>query len=226
MVIKVHGSLFTACTSRVLACLHEMELDYEIVPIDFSSQAHKQQPYLSLNPFGQAPALEDDNITLFESRAITRYLARKYKDTGTDLLRLNNLTEAAIVETWMEVESHHYDGPISTIVRQILINPYFGRVSDEKIIQIEVEKLVKVLDVYEERLSKFKYLAGDHFSMADLHHIAYTVLFMKTPKSNLITSRPHLNAWWNDISSRPKLIKVVNGLMFRDLGSLNILSKK
>nr|GMD70406.1 glutathione S-transferase F11 [Ipomoea batatas] len=46
-----------------------------------------------------------------------------------------------------------------------------GQPSDMSVVKKCAEKLGKVLDVYEERLSKSKYLAGDFFSLADLSHI-------------------------------------------------------
>ncbi|WRX21297.1 Glutathione S-transferase [Theobroma cacao] len=193
MAIKVHGYAMSTCTARVLLCLSEKGLEYEVVPVDVANGAHKQQPYLSLNP---------------ESRAISKYLARKYKDTGIDLLGSSSLTVSTIVDTWMEVESHQFNSPMQAIIRQMIVNPIFGIATDEKIIETELEKLGKVLDVYEERLSKCKYLGGDFYSLADLHHIPYLVYFMRTPKSSVITSRPHVSAWWNDISSRPATVKV------------------
>ncbi|TYI93358.1 hypothetical protein E1A91_D02G132100v1 [Gossypium mustelinum] len=45
---------------------------------------------------------------------------------------------------------------------------------DENLIKESEEKLGKVLDIYEERLSKNKYLAGDFFSLADLSHLPFT----------------------------------------------------
>jgi glutathione S-transferase len=62
--------------------------------------------------------------------------------------------------------------------------------------------------VYEERLSKCKYLAGENYSLADLQYIPSLVYFMKTTKANAVTSRPHVSAWWNDISSRPATVRV------------------
>ncbi|XP_030473885.1 glutathione S-transferase F13-like [Syzygium oleosum] len=123
-------------------------------------------------------------------------------------MRHNDFTDLTIVETWMEVEAHQFDSPVRAIVGQMIVNPIHGIAPDEKIIQSETEKLQNVLDVYEERLSKSKYLAGDNYTMADLNHIPYLVYFMRTPKANVISSRPHVNAWWADISSRPAAVKV------------------
>ena len=71
-------------------------------------------------------------------------------------------------------------------------------------------QLCKVLDVYEERLSKSKYLAGDFVSLADLSHLPFTqYLVGKMGKENLIRDRKNVCTWWNDISSRPSWKKVL-----------------
>ncbi|KAL9407825.1 hypothetical protein AB3S75_046380 [Citrus x aurantiifolia] len=106
--------------------------------------------------------------------------------------------ESAIIET------HQFDGPIRSIIRQLISHPLRGLVPDEKIIEAEMEKLGKVLDVCEERLSKSKYLAGDDCTMADMQYIPYLVYFMRTPKA----PRPCANAWWNDIASGMQLLKL------------------
>lgn len=49
MAIKVHGLALSTCTIRVLLCLHEKGLEYELVPVDVYNGDHKKQPYLSLN---------------------------------------------------------------------------------------------------------------------------------------------------------------------------------
>lgn len=81
---------------------------------------------------------------------------------------------------------------------------------DENLIKESEEKLGKVLDIYEERLSKNKYLAGDFFSLADLSHLPFTqYLVGQMGKEYMITSRKHVSAWWDDISSRPSWQKVL-----------------
>ncbi|KAK8333550.1 hypothetical protein V6Z11_A10G213100 [Gossypium hirsutum] len=113
MVIKVHGIPLSTCTARVLLCLCEKGLQYKLVPVDVENSAHKKPPYLSLNPFGQIPALEDGHVKIFESRAICKYLARKYNETRItiDLLGSSSLTDSTLVDTWMEVESHQFNPP-------------------------------------------------------------------------------------------------------------------
>ncbi|PON70653.1 S-crystallin [Parasponia andersonii] len=214
MVLTLHGLPMSTSTTRVMICLHEKALDFELIPVDLFSQENKQPAFLAKNPFGKVPVLQDGELTLFESRAINEYLAQKFKDSGHDLTRPENLSECATVKVWMEVESHQYEPAISPIVYQHFVAPLQGKAPEQTVIDQNLEKLGKVLDVYEARLSGTKYLAGDFYSLADLHHLPYTFYFMKTPWASLITDRAHVKAWWDDISSRPAFEKVAQGMTF------------
>ncbi|XP_068305995.1 glutathione S-transferase F13-like [Pyrus communis] len=212
MGVKVHGLALSTCTSRVLTILHEKGIDFELLPVNLLAGEHKQPHFLAKNPFGQIPVLEDGDLTLFESRAITAYVAEKFKENGVDLIRHNNLNEAALVKVWTEVESQSFHPAISPIVFQHIIVPMRGQTPDQAVIDANLEKLAKVLDVYEARLSSTKYLAGDFYSLADLHHLPYTYYFMKTPWASLVNESPHVKAWWEDISSRPAFKKVAEAM--------------
>lgn len=161
-----------------------------------------------LQPFGVVPTFQHGDLTLFESRAIVKYLAKKYKGQGTELLG-NSLSEQALVDQWCEVEGQSFNSPATTILIQIAFVPMRGGTTDEAVVEMNVEKLKKVLDIYEERLSKSKYLAGDFFSLADLQHLPTThYLVTACGKGDLISSRKHVKAWWEDISCRPAWKKV------------------
>jgi len=213
--IKVHGLPFSSCTARVLACLNEKQIEYELIPVNVQGGDHKQPQYLSLNPFGLIPALQDGDLTLFESRAIIKYLAKKYNGQGSPNLLGSTVEEEAVVEQWCDVEAHHFNPPCYAIVSQIIINPLKGGTTDEAVVASNEEKLSKVLDVYEEWLSKSKYLAGDWFSLADLQHMPFLHYLMNdVGKATLISSRKHVNVWWEDISSRPAWKKVAVHMKF------------
>lgn len=208
-LVKVHGAARSTCTMRVLTALAEKNVDCQLTPVNMMLGEHKQPPFLAIQPFGLVPVLQDEDVTLFESRAIIRYIAEKYKDQGSALYG-STLEEKAVVEQWMEVEGQNYNPAIQPIFFQLVIAPLKGMPTDHKIVEASSEKLAKVLDVYEDHLKKHEYLAGDFFSLADLSHLPYThYLINNTDQGGLFTSRKNVNAWWQKISSRPSWKKVV-----------------
>ncbi|XP_021740826.1 glutathione S-transferase-like [Chenopodium quinoa] len=208
MRIKVHGSPFSGATLRVVAALHEKELDFEFVSVDMKSGAHKQQPYLSLNPFGQVPAFEDGEFKLFESRAITKYLTYAYKSKGTALV-FEDLKQKAIRSVWMEVEALQFDPPARTLTWEIFLKGMFGMETDMAIVEENKAKLAKVLDVYEARLGESKYLGGEIFTLVDLHHLPQLHMLMGTRVKKIFEERPCVSAWCKDILARPAWEKTV-----------------
>ncbi|CAL9133526.1 unnamed protein product [Musa acuminata var. zebrina] len=215
MGVKVYGMPMSTNTVRVLAALNEKGEEFELVIVDLRTGAHKKPDFLALNPFGQIPVLEDGDVVLFESRAINRYIATKYAEAGPDLLLSSGTpAERAVVDLWLEVESQQFGSPIAALVYEALIKPMLGGATDVTVVEAQATKLEKVLDVYEARLAQSKYLAGAEFTLVDLNHIPYTNYLMKTPKASLVTSRPHLLAWWQDVSSRPAWQKTAAAIPF------------
>ncbi|KAF5732511.1 hypothetical protein HS088_TW17G00038 [Tripterygium wilfordii] len=209
MVVKVYGPNY-ASPKRVIVCLIEKGIEFETVPVDLFKGENKSPEYLELQPFGELPVIQDGDYILFESRAIIRYYAEKYKSQGTDLLG-KTIEEKGLVDQWLEVEAHKYQPPLYDMVVQILFFPKMGIPKDENKMKENEEKLSKVLDVYEERLSKSKYLAGDFFSLADLSYLPFTqYLVGPMEKGYMIRNRKHVSAWWDDISSRPSWQKVLS----------------
>uniref|UniRef100_A0A7N0SZ64 glutathione transferase n=1 Tax=Kalanchoe fedtschenkoi TaxID=63787 RepID=A0A7N0SZ64_KALFE len=207
--LAVHGSPFSTATMRVLACLYEKELDFDFVPVDMSAGEHKKEAFLSLNPFGQVPAFKDDDLTLFESRAITMYIAHEHHEKGTPLI-FQESKKMAIVSVWKEVESCQFDPAASKIIWESLFKPKFGMTADDKVVEESEAKLARVLDVYEARLSKSLYLAGESFTLADLHHLPAIHYLLETPSKKLFDSRPVFSAWVRCVTNRPAWSKVTD----------------
>ncbi|KAJ4831631.1 hypothetical protein Tsubulata_048331 [Turnera subulata] len=160
--IKVHGVPDSPAVARVLVCLYEKELDFELVPVDFKTAENKKEPFISLNPFGLLPALEDGDAKMI-------------------------------------------------FAREAIINPLRGLPTDTALLEESKAKLSNILDVYEARLGQSKYLAGDSFTLADLHHIPTISFLMNKSWKDLFDSetRPHVNAWVAAITSRPAWAKVL-----------------
>ncbi|KAL6178738.1 hypothetical protein ACLB2K_050256 [Fragaria x ananassa] len=186
------------CIARVATAIYDKGQEFELIPVNLTTGEHKQPGFLAKNPFAQIPALEDGDLTLFDNHHIRELH--------------NNLKEAALVKVWSEVESQTFHPVISTIVHQHLILPLFGQQPDQAVIDANLEKLKNILDVYDSRLKSSKYLAGDFFSIADLNHFPYLFYFMRSPWTLVVNDRPHVKAWWEDISSRPSFKKVAEGM--------------
>ncbi|KAL3644788.1 hypothetical protein CASFOL_009968 [Castilleja foliolosa] len=211
MAIKVHGHPLSPPTRRVLLTLAEKGIDYEFVPVDLTTGEHKKEPFISMNPFGQVPVYEDGDFKLFESRAVTKYIASAYADKGIPLL-VEDPKKLAIIGVWLEVEAHRFDAAGNKLSFEILIKPFLGLTTDEALVEQSEAQLAAVLDVYEKRLSEFKYLGGDDYSLVDLHHIPIINNLMKTKVKALFDERPKVSAWAADLLARPAWKKVVAGL--------------
>ncbi|GMI98815.1 glutathione S-transferase phi 8, Arabidopsis thaliana glutathione S-transferase phi 8 [Hibiscus trionum] len=207
--IKVHGTPLSTATQRVLACLYEKEIDFQFVPVNMATGEHKSDNFLALNPFGQVPAFEDGDLKLFESRAVTHYLAHEYADKGTQLLIPGSNKEAAVLELWKEVEGQQFNSPSSAVAWELFFKPFLGMVTDAAVVEENETKLGKVLDVYETRLAESKYLASDNFTLADLYHLPNIQSLLATPAKKVFESRPHVSAWVKEITARPAWAKVL-----------------
>ncbi|XP_047175254.1 glutathione S-transferase F11-like, partial [Vigna umbellata] len=127
----------------------------------------------------------------------------KYADRGSELMG-KTLEERALVEQWLEVEAHNFNNLCFTIMFQRVILPRMGKVGNLVLADISEKDLVKVLDVYESRLSQSSYLAGDFFSLADLSHLPGLGHLIEEAKlGHLVTERKNVYAWWQKISNRP-----------------------
>ena len=56
----------------------ELGLDYAHLPIEIGEAGARAPEFLALNPNGRLPLIVDDDFVLFESLAITLYLAKKH----------------------------------------------------------------------------------------------------------------------------------------------------
>ena len=143
-----------------------------------------------------------------ESRAITKYIAEEYANKGTQLLSPET-KKKAVSFVWMEVEAHQFDPAASKLAWELVYKKMFGMTTDPAAVEENEAKLAKVLDVYENKLSKTKYLAGECFTLADMHHIPNLQCLLGTSAEKLIECRPHVKAWVADITARPAWAKVL-----------------
>ena len=115
---------------------------------------------------------------------------------------------AAMVDVWLEVEAQQHHALAGAIMMQCVVVPLRGGVRDQAVVDENVAKLRKVLEVSEARLSTSRYLAGESLTLADLSHFPMMRYFMDTEYAALVEERPHVKAWWEELKARPAARKV------------------
>ena len=77
--LRIYGIARTRAF-RALWMAKELGLDYEHLPIEIGDAGARTPEFLAINPNGRLPVIVDDGFVLFESLAITLYLAKKHSN--------------------------------------------------------------------------------------------------------------------------------------------------
>jgi glutathione S-transferase len=189
--------LYSAATPngwKASVTLEELELPYELHPIDLSSGEQKKPWFTALNPNGRIPAIVDrdnDDFAVFESGAIMIYLAEK----AGGLLPPDVKGRSRVIQ-WLMFQM----GGVGPMMGQANV---FSRYFPEKIpaaidrYQRESRRLFEVLDGH---LARNEYLAGD-YSIADIANWSWVQIY-EWPGID-IAGLDNLQRWMDQIAARP-----------------------
>ncbi|RXW17598.1 hypothetical protein EST38_g8248, partial [Candolleomyces aberdarensis] len=192
MALTLYGYPRSTCTQHVAMTLHEKGVPFKFVLVDLGKGEHKSPGFLDKMPFGQVPYIDDDGFILYESRAIANYLAEKYADQGTPLIP-KDLKAKALFEQAASIEAFNYNPSASKAVfDKIFKQQLTGVPADEALFESLMAELGKKLDVYDQILSKQKYLAGDQVTLADLSHLPYAELLSQVG-AKVFEERPNVS---------------------------------
>ncbi|KAG2031205.1 glutathione S-transferase [Suillus americanus] len=211
-MVKLYGFPTTTCTRFVALICREQNIPYELIHVNLAKGEHKQPAFTAIQPFGQVPYIDDEGFILYESRAIARYLIKKYPNQGTSLIPSDPKAEA-LFEQAASIEAFNFTAFVAPIIAEKVFKPYRGLQPNEELVSELFASLLPKLDAYDLILSKQKYLAGDSVTLADLAHLAYGTAFYELGVSfaEVFDSRPNFTRWWKDISSRPAWLAVKDG---------------
>jgi glutathione S-transferase len=193
MTIRIYGTL----DSRAARCLwmaRELKVPHETIPIDWRD-CSKEPAFLTINPYGMIPALEDGDLRLSESMAINDYLLRRYGN-GSPLAPANAKEDAAITQ-WTFWTVTQVEKPM---VQFLCLETNVRPVSSETIAAARAD-LQRPLTYLNDHLSKERWLIGSRFTAADLN-TASVVEWARPGKFDL-TSWPHVSDWLNRCIARP-----------------------
>jgi len=198
-MIRLHATMQSINAYKVRLLLSILDLPWELVEIDMYGGEHKREPFLSLNPFGQMPALEDGDFTIADSHACLVYLARKYDASG-QWLPADAEGEAKVAEWLSKSANEVHQGP--WMKRAKIRRPDAIKVPDADI-DARCDHILAIMDRH---LTGTDWLARPHPTIADLS--CYGPISM-LDVSGYDTGRwPAVRAWMARVAAVPGVIDI------------------
>lgn len=152
--------------------------------------------YKALNPNALVPTLEDGELVLWESNVIVRYLLAQY---GDSTLYPTDLAARFDAERWMDWQQTTLNRAGSAAFMQWIRTAPAQR--DMAAIAASVattEPLLRQLDAH---LQKQPFMAGAHFTMADIPIACEVHRWVNLPQPH--PELPALERWYHAVSTRP-----------------------
>jgi glutathione S-transferase len=162
--VQIVGSFLSPYVRKVLVCLHEKGLSYEIDPIvPFLGDDRFSQ----LSPIRRIPVMIDDRVTLADSSVICQYLEERHPDPPFYPRDVADRARARWLEEYADTRMG--DVFIWRLFNQLVINPFvWGEASDQAIVaKTLAEDVPTVLDYLELQLPADGFLFGG-LSIADV----------------------------------------------------------
>ncbi len=175
MKLHMHPVSMTSRPIRLFIAENGLDIEEEVV--DLMTGAHMQEPFISFNPNGLVPVLEDGDLKLTESSAILKYLADRFDlpEYPKDLKQRAKVNE---MMDWFNTNFYR-DFGYGLVYPQIF--PHQKRQSDEaqeKTIEWGLERAKRWLSILNDHYlgPEQQYLCGDEISIADYFGIGLLTL--------------------------------------------------
>lgn len=191
--IRIHRHPLSGHSHRVELFAKLGGINHELIDVDLLSGEHKKEPFLSLNPAGQVPVIEDGEIAIADSNSILVYLARKY---APDWLPTDPVREAEVQKFLSLAAGDIAHGPAAA--RLITV---FGA-------QLDAERAKAIaksaFDRLEAHLNGRDWLVGTSPSIADVAIYSYTA---HAPEGNVsLDDYPNIRALLARIEALPGFV--------------------
>ncbi len=186
----VHGTELSGHTHRVVNFLGLLGLPYE--RSDTPDAVRASAAFRALNPLGQIPVLEDDELVVADSNAILVYLARRY--AGASRWLPDEPVAAAHVQRWLSIAAGEMKfGPAAARVITVWRGP--GDLAGAHAVA------ARLFQFMEGELASRSFLTGAQPTIADVSCYSYAA---RAPEGRIsLAPYPHLRAWIARLEALP-----------------------
>lgn len=199
MTLRIYGIARTRAF-RALWIAEELGLVYEHLPIEIGDAGAGSPEFRKINPNGRLPFIDDDGFVLFESLAITFYLAKKHSNGELYPATLEAEARAWQWSFWAIAE---VDRGVNIWSLHAVRLPESERDAAKREEALKV--IAKPFRILDAAVAQQAYLLGDAFTIADLNVAAVISRAVDMDLSAV----PNLKAWLLRCLARPAAQKVL-----------------
>jgi glutathione S-transferase len=193
MSLQIYGIARTRAF-RALWVAEELRVDYQHLPVEIGDAGARTPEFLAINPNGRLPVIVDGDFVLFESLAITMYLAKKH---GHGTLYPATLEGEARTWQWSLWAVTEVDRGVNIWSLHAVRLPEAERDAGKRKEALKV--LAAPFKVLDAAVARQPYLLGNEFTVADLNVAAV----ISRAVDMELTAWPHLKAWLLRCLDRP-----------------------
>lgn len=201
-MITVWGRRNSVNVQKVLWTLGELDVPYTRENVGGSFGGNRNADFLAMNPMGLVPVIRDGDVTMFESNAIVRYLAARFR---LGLLRPADHRSLAMAEQWMEWQQLNFAPAVTTIfINTVRTAPENHDAAAVKAAEAKAAEAARIADAW---LARHDWFAGTLFSFGD---IAMGALLWRYMGLNCVKpDMPHLLEWLESLEQREAFRRAV-----------------
>ncbi len=197
MKLYLHPASPNCVTVLITAAQLGIALQAEIV--DLFKGEQRAPDFLAINPNGTVPTLQDGDLVLWESNAITQYLAARSGDNP--LWPCDDRVRADIAR-WQFWGLAHWTPALQPYVFENLFKPRKGLgEADPAVLEKAAANLNRFAGVLDRHLAQRDYLVGDGLTLADISVASY--LMYAEPARIPLEGYPNIQRWFAAISELP-----------------------
>ena len=209
-MITLWGRANAYNVQKVLWLLDELKLEFRHHPIGSQPAELESEGFLAINPNGRIPALRDQDLVIWESNTILRYLASRY---GDGKLYPEDAISRTHVERWMDWELATWQPAFLDLFWRYYRTPESEH--NPQLIEEAAQRCERSLNILEGQLAKQPYLAGEAFTLADICCGSALYRYFNLGYHGVIKP-PHVVAWFHRLTQHPAYRKRV-AISFNEL---------
>lgn len=195
-MLKIWGRINSVNVQKVVWTAEELGVAYERVDAGMKFGIVDEPGYREMNPNGRIPTIQDEDLILWESNAIVRFLAAKY---GAGRLCPVTLEARADADRWMEWCMTTIAPVITPLFQGLIRTPPERR--DAKSIDEARSRMEGLAAILDAQLARKPFIAGETLTMGDIPLGCLMHRWYALPMEH-----PHfvnLAAWYARLGERP-----------------------